>query len=504
MSYADLAAAVNELNVSSETLTQAVLDTQEQAIPMLTEAIALVGGVGSELSKKANDLDLLNATDATKGPAKVRFTKGVNYPAGSLGARLNMHLSVTDAPFNALPSPASATSAFQAAYDAAAEGGTIIIPGPGPYLVGALIGTKKVTWEALYDLTNNTTLLALPGTVQCRLGAAVVIYRTNAAGTDFASLRSTRLASYAGGTVGNVCSNVYARTAVSNALADSFEWVGTFIMDNSGPGQNCAVYGQANRRALSAITRGGTFGGVFESRDFTLEANPTSGLIGIEVDIFANGGDSVGRRIGMDMVIGKGVAEGDPCEVYAGLRFGPTNGITANARFRNAILINGAKDYGMQVLGTGVETSVNILATGGKIGVNVGGSNTDADYVSAGTSVYGLRLSGTYSSGIGIRMAANVAVAFESTGAIKLRYDNLAWRFSNGATEKVAISTATGAISVAGKQVVGLRDTGWAPMTGTSNKGTVYDTATVTLAQLAGRVAALQASITNNQGLIGV
>lgn len=51
-------------------------------------------------------------------------------------------------------------------------------------------------------------------------------------------------------------------------------------------------------------------------------------------------------------------------------------------------------------------------------------------------------------------------------------------------------------------QVVGARDTGWAAMTGTPNKASVYDTATVTLAQLAGRVAQLQAALTAH-GLIG-
>lgn len=51
-------------------------------------------------------------------------------------------------------------------------------------------------------------------------------------------------------------------------------------------------------------------------------------------------------------------------------------------------------------------------------------------------------------------------------------------------------------------QVVAARDTGWTAMTGTANKGTAYDTATVTLAQLAGRVMSLQAALTTH-GLLG-
>lgn len=53
-----------------------------------------------------------------------------------------------------------------------------------------------------------------------------------------------------------------------------------------------------------------------------------------------------------------------------------------------------------------------------------------------------------------------------------------------------------------GVQVVGARDTGWTAMTGTANKNTSYDTASVTLAQLAGRVMSMQATLTTH-GLIG-
>lgn len=64
------------------------------------------------------------------------------------------------------------------------------------------------------------------------------------------------------------------------------------------------------------------------------------------------------------------------------------------------------------------------------------------------------------------------------------------------------VRTAGHSYRFAGTKVVGARDTGWVAMTGTSNKNTVYDTATVTLAQLAGRVMALQAALTTH-GLIG-
>jgi hypothetical protein len=57
-------------------------------------------------------------------------------------------------------------------------------------------------------------------------------------------------------------------------------------------------------------------------------------------------------------------------------------------------------------------------------------------------------------------------------------------------------------IELSGTKVIGTRVTGFTAMTGSSNNGTAYDTSTVTLAQLAGRVMALQAAVTTH-GLIG-
>lgn len=67
-------------------------------------------------------------------------------------------------------------------------------------------------------------------------------------------------------------------------------------------------------------------------------------------------------------------------------------------------------------------------------------------------------------------------------------------------TNKISITSDV--YKVGSNQVVGARDTGWAVMTGTPNEAATYDTASVTLAQLAGRVMALQTALTTH-GLIG-
>jgi len=104
----------------------------------------------------------------------------------------------------------------------------------------------------------------------------------------------------------------------------------------------------------------------------------------------------------------------------------------------------------------------------------------------------------------------NQGLSFGSTANDPSAYfdnDTSAFR-SRGAGSNYTTITSSGVniqsgnLLKAGTQVVGARDTGWGAMTGTANKNTAYDTSTVTLAQLAGRVMSLQAALTTH-GLIG-
>jgi len=103
---------------------------------------------------------------------------------------------------------------------------------------------------------------------------------------------------------------------------------------------------------------------------------------------------------------------------------------------------------------------------------------------------------------------ADLRMGASSTGAIFGTYsahDLVAFR--NGAEvgrfDGAGLNLVTAKVfKINSVQVLGARDTGWAAMTGTTNKATVYDTSTVTLAQLAGRVMALQAALTTH-GAIG-
>lgn len=93
------------------------------------------------------------------------------------------------------------------------------------------------------------------------------------------------------------------------------------------------------------------------------------------------------------------------------------------------------------------------------------------------------------------------AIAMESklpdavTGSIRLVE-------STPAVVTAVTVVATAAFKVGANQVIGARDEGWTAMTGSADIDTEYAVGSVTLPQLAGRVAALQAVLTTH-GLIG-
>jgi hypothetical protein len=117
-----------------------------------------------------------------------------------------------------------------------------------------------------------------------------------------------------------------------------------------------------------------------------------------------------------------------------------------------------------------------------------------AQALSLGSAAYNTspRIWGDSGGGLRFNMGANGIVAITLSDTALFTFDSSkAMNFPTG-----------GSIRINNLQVLTQRNTGWAPMTGSPNKATVYDTATVTLAQLAGRVMELQSVLTGH-GLIG-
>jgi len=123
-----------------------------------------------------------------------------------------------------------------------------------------------------------------------------------------------------------------------------------------------------------------------------------------------------------------------------------------------------------------------------------GSSKAVADILLEGSAGYALICNGSYSSGNAIRVKTGIGIAYDNSGAIKTKYDSgiLRWGLYSGATELVGFGTTLGSAGVylSGTRVLAAQRTGWGSPTGTATR-TAFDTASVTLPQLAERLKAL-------------
>ena len=108
-----------------------------------------------------------------------------------------------------------------------------------------------------------------------------------------------------------------------------------------------------------------------------------------------------------------------------------------------------------------------------------------------------IRLGVTANSGVMVLdvTAGTSSIVFKnpSTGAIRVTVNGSSSPYMN---------IVSGQYRIGGTKVLGSRITGYTAFTGTLDRGTAYNTATITLAQLAERVYALQADLTSH-GTIG-
>lgn len=194
-------------------------------------------------------------------------------------------------------------------------------------------------------------------------------------------------------------------------------------------------------------------------------------------------------------------------------------------------------DAGYDVAGVGYVSNLDRNNAAGALGVfwagfraqSIGTVDVNAAYSVYGKFSVGLDLSPATldSNKVAIALKANDRVYFETTSsnsryptALGDTYFSFDTSLGAGAWHLIVNNQSAiqaysdqiisvqnirteGVFKVSTSQVVGPRSTGWSAMTGTADKATVYDTAAVTLAQLAGRVLSLQAALTTH-GLIGI
>jgi hypothetical protein len=288
----------------------------------------------------------------------------------------------------------------------------------GPTL--ALLAASNGATLIGYTPTDNNVTTTVNDRLQLLDGVS-----PTATGTDReykASVNALRDASaVAGGTVGYVNPTIFART-ITGATETSFEWTNVAVMDNySAAGENVALYGQGNKRAV-----GPTWGIVSEARDFTQVANPTKGLVGLEVGVFANNTDTANQRVGVDISVGKGVAGGTINTTSYGLRIGPTNSDLTEGQVTNGVTLQGNMTVGVQV------------SSSGTWGIQMSGTYTD-----------GIDLGTTTNSKSAIRIKNGDNMAFDASSAYRLRHNStgvVGLTYSVSGTDKIILSDAGGIV----------------------------------------------------------
>lgn len=278
--------------------------------------------------------------------------------------------------------------------------------------------------NSLPTIPTGVILTAQPGATFTGAGAAVLgfaispigvpgyqtIEFTPAGGNELATRNIFRNASASGGTPGQVNTALRIQSNVGANVAQ-YEWAFLSILNNSATaGQNAAFYAQGNKLTGA----GPTWGGVFQANDKSGNANPTSQLVALELDLFADGGDSNAGRVILDLVGGIGVSVA-PTITY-GQRIGPFNGVNANCLYLNGLYFRGAQTR-----------SINITSTGA-VGIDISSATLSAAAVRLGSTQYLSFDSGdartfgyvAADSALEMTVSGNAIAKFFNTGALQI------------------------------------------------------------------------------------
>ena len=317
----------------------------------------------------------LAGTTTGEGAYTVGYQSSVS---GSVARTVNSKLSESSSVIDvgAVFYPTSSTIAFQ---QAATNGGTYTAP-DGQYSIGAITAGVNQSYWSFFNVTDNSgNPLSLPGTQELWYGGSKFFYQPQ--GTSNAAdgvVRVERITSYTGGTVAFECPTQKINTSVG--AGDANDETGLLvILDNYATGataENVAVHFQSNKRATSP-----TWCIANEANDLTASANPTTGLVGIEQVVAANGTDSSSNRVGFDIIASRpnsgGVYSGTQAQIGIGLRL--TNQVAdtgANNSFGTGILFKGYYDnFAMDASSASVTGGVVLnMATAQRIRLSNSGS----------------------------------------------------------------------------------------------------------------------------------
>ncbi|ATJ90564.1 hypothetical protein CIW82_07570 [Acetobacter tropicalis] len=375
------------------------------------------------------------------------------------------------------------STALQAAKAAVPAGSMVRIPAGVLHLATPLQSETPTLWQI-----NGTTLA--DGAPITSLGTDV-IESTLEGGKYFARgesradmppvLRKDLDVTHTGGTTGFVMNLEKGNCTIpaEGAALNDYVWCHSTVLNSSafGAGQHVAQASLAQRPADALAdgkgSRSQIWAGYDEARDETGQASSVAGsMVGREVDVYANGDDPVGWRIGLQLQIAGTSADGTPGKVGKGIAIGNNDAtstygtlIDAAGRFdtagidlsrstpvNNAPVLNiGANrnlafsddhkphfqfDSAAYTLRYWYDTA-NLLAIGmqGDVTTSISNAGSGVAWTLSGQAQLGLNLSGL-NAPEALRLAAGQTLSWEPTAVVHSG-------FANGKlTEQVAAGVA--------------------------------------------------------------
>lgn len=290
-----------------------------------------------------------------------------------------------------------------------------IFLGPGTLSGGmniyALTDAGVVSGSALVSMNNNGT----------------INFNPVATPTDVANLLVTRTTSFTGGTSGYVNAAIRANlTAGEND--ESYEWAVVGVCNNyASGGQNVGGYFQGNRMTS---TTGPTWGAVSQVQEEVAVNNPTTGLIGLEVDVGSNGTDSNYQRIGIDVV----------CEQY------DTSGAGTQTGYGVRVQNNGQGVNSVVVIGVGVVANCEVAFDCGNSASVSNASLRMPSGVGIAFDVDSVNMFKYDGTGLGYYSSGNLAARLDDSGGVTIGGGaiTLAGSFSTGTVAPVLTANKPG------------------------------------------------------------
>ncbi|MFC5743513.1 hypothetical protein [Dyella tabacisoli] len=296
-----------------------------------------------------------------------------------------------------------------------------------------------------------------------------IFYDGMAAATDVYSFSVRRDVSYQGGSAGFLNSALLVTSNVQSSI-NPFESGLFVIQDNhSTGGQNFAMGSQANKYSTGPV-----WGLVTETHEKSASADPATGTLGYELDIFANGTDAHLQRIGIAIMGKLENPAGPGMTLGIGMALTGDSSGQANSRFSRGISF-------------------------GRIG-----NTTAFDYcIDTTNAVFD-------TGGAAILLQHDHSIAFNGNNTRTLQYIQSATRLRYEAPNSHVFDfnddgtlSITGAYQIFGQQVITSRQSGWGEsLNPNSVSRDGFDPNTVSLLKVAQTLAALIADL-KTHGLIG-